>query len=215
MGALGRDVISGWRRGRARRSTLALCVIAGLVVTMTIPATARSRPGAVRQPDVKVGLWGPGGCAALMDELPSVVAMDGAEPGDTSSLVRVCVKNTGSAAGRLTLGALDVTDVETACSPGETEVDPTCGGGQDGEMSASVYELAAVTDRCGADRPRPDLINIGRLSAGSRLLVEVLQPGKSACLTLAIAYLPVSHGSAGASQTDRLSWRYGIDLTSR
>lgn len=203
------------RLARAATAVLLAAAVTGALAGVPASAGSGAASGSAgsKSPDVKVGLWGPAGCSELADSLPSLVVLEGVEPGDVSPFVQVCVANAGSGPGILTLSVVDRLDLETGCSPGEVQVDPTCGAGGPGELTSSVYQLVATQDRCDGSRGRPLRVGLGTLETAPLELRRKLMPGGTACVTVAVGYLPPDGAARLATQTDRLTWRYAFDLT--
>jgi|GEM_PF-5437790 len=116
--------------------------------------------------------------------------------------------------GRLTLRALDIADVETACSPAEAPVDTTCGTGS-GELRPDVrFDISADVDGNGmADHFVPVLLDatIDDLAAGEIVLNDEDMGAGDIWTVRITARLPASSGNE--TMTDRLDFDLRWTLT--
>jgi len=118
----------------------------------------------------------------------------------------VCVKNNGSATGRLMRSFVNVTDVEVgACTVHEATQDSTCADGDDGELEEVLSFLvnAANINNCSAlSDPNPS--PFGSL-IDAELAATDFAPG-SICAFLLVPTIVATDDQRLVAQTDRLTW---------
>lgn len=189
-----------------RRAAAAL--LAGVIA---IVASSAVLAGDDPRPDVQVARLDGGRCGKLADSLPVLITAQGIRPGDVAGDVVVCVSSTGDA-GRLTLAATELVDVDPECSEGEAAVDSSCGGSRRGELSPSLLQQVAV-DACPAQGIDGALERrLPALTASGLVLRERLRRNELVCVRLRLVYRP-SDSEAVVSQSDRTLWRYSFSLT--
>jgi hypothetical protein len=189
-----------------RRAAAAL--LAGLIavgVASTVLAGDEPRP------DVRVAQLSGGRCGKPADSLPILITARGIRPGDVAGDVVACVSSTGDA-GRLSLAATELADLDPACSAGEDAVDPSCGGDRPGELSASLVQQVAV-DACPAQGIDGALErHLPALAASPLVLRDRLRRNELLCVRLRLLYRASGFAAIG-SQSDRTAWRYTFVLT--
>jgi hypothetical protein len=196
-----------------RTSRVALAIaLAGIVAVGGAPLVgARSDQG----PDIKVALISDGRCGKQADALPVLVAATGTKPGDLVGDITVCIWSRGGQTLTLiSLTAVELLDVEGACTGDEAAVDTTCGAGQQGELSASlVHQIGtgicpSVSDaRLLVQRRLSDL-------AASPVALGLMGRNDLVCVRMRVRLQTADPSVAARSQTDRSSWRYAFSLTS-
>ena len=134
-----------------------------------------------------------GRCTKFVDATAGIVAVANAVPGDQSPVTRLCLKSSGRA--HVYLGVSDLTDVERACTGGESSVDPTCGLGAPGEVAGSLVQLLSVEPKCFTDAPlsRHPFVAL----AETPLDLGVLEEQRVVCVVLAARYEPATASRAG------------------
>jgi len=129
----------------------------------------------------------------------------------------VCVKSAGEDTGTLSLRALELVDVEAACTGDEATRDTSCGGSSIGELSPSLLQQVGLgtcpsvpsTTNPPLDRRLPSL------QENPLVLATRLRPEQVTCVRLRLRYEPPTTDASVASQSDRTSWRYEFSLVSR
>ena len=166
--------------------------------------------------DVKVARLADGKCGKLADSLPVLVSRAGARPGEVVGDVTVCVANSGGTA-RLSLRALELVDVDPACTGAEPTRDTSCGGSRRGELSPSLLQQVGL-GACPSVPPVTDPAldrRLPALQASTLILVERLRRGQVVCVRLRLRYEPPGPDAGIASQSDRSTWRYAFTVTAR
>jgi hypothetical protein len=162
---------------------------------------------------------GPPDCGTYVDDLVTdLITVTDAQPSGAQGTNRyICLKNAGSASLALSAAAIDLVDVETACTGDEAATgDASCGivGGVPGTGElASVLIVQFVVSDCGLfERPTIDL-PLADLEAGMPLGVPSLAPDEVVCLRLSILYPTTTPAAAQIAQTDQVTWRFAFDGT--
>jgi len=198
-----------WRLG----TTVALAAVA-LTAVSTVAAHDDDDRDDV---DVKVAKLTSGRCGKPADSLPVLISATGARPGEVVGDVTVCVTNSGEEAGLLSLRALELVDVDPACTGAESTRDATCGRGRRGELSSSLLQQVGLSS-CPSIPPGTDPALDRRLpvlAASPLVVVERLRRKQLACVRLRLRYEPVDEVAREASQSDRTTWRYVFALNER
>ena len=196
----------------ARRVVLAAAT-AGVVV-VTILASSASGAPAPKQPNVQLAPRTGSVCGAFVDELPPLMATSDVAAGTTVADVSVCIRNAGTADGRLALGAIELSDTDPECTGDEDSVDSSCGGGAAGELSPRLVQRAGVDSMCRTAPPTDPTLDrtLAQLAASPVVLASRLMKGKQLCARLVLRYEPDAAGTV-AGQSDRTTWRYAFTLT--
>jgi hypothetical protein len=164
-------------------------------------------------PDIKVALTAAGACGREADALPVLVTSAGAKPGDVVADVTVCVWSRGQSSSLLTLRAVELSDVEVACTADEGAVDTTCGAGRQGELSASLTHQIGIAACPSVGDAR--LLVQRRLSdlAAAPVALGIMRRNDLVCVRARLRLEPGNPTAAARSQSDRSSWRYAFSLT--
>lgn len=169
-----------------------------------------------RDADIKVAKLSSGRCGKLADSLPVLISRRGAHPGDTVGDVTVCVANSGEESGRLSLRALELLDVDPACTGSEATRDPNCGRWWRGELSPALIQEVGVGPCSGIPMTDPALDRpLPALHASSFVLADLLRRRELVCVRLRVRYEPADAAAGVASQSDRTTWRYAFSLVER
>jgi hypothetical protein len=121
--------------------------------------------------------------------------------------------NSDGPPGRLSLRALDIADLESACSPAESSVDTTCGSGPGELRDVLRFDILADSDGDGAaDDFEPVVVDatIDELAGGLPLVDRDMEPGDIWTFRLT-ARLPVTSGNE--TMTDRLDFQFRWTLS--
>lgn len=132
----------------------------------------------------------------------------------------ICVKNVGGAPVSLTMGTLDLADLDTGCTGDEAVAgDTTCGFGptmqpQAGELSP-LLSVSLKTLACATGTPLADdgTTSLDQLVNGNLVIADdaiPVAPGAIACVEIALAYSP-SALDAQLAQSDTATWRFKFD----
>jgi hypothetical protein len=154
-------------------------------------------------------------CGTYVDDLESgLLTMSNAAPGDSYNADFLCVKNAGSQTVDVTTSAIDVSDLDTACTGDEAAVDESCGTDtsdvpQVGELSALVRVGMHVADCADANQGGSSLGPLADVTAES---VDSLAPGEVTCVRFDTTYDP-TESQAMAAQSDTVTWRFAFDGT--
>jgi hypothetical protein len=176
------------RRRTARRAALASIAAFGAVLTLagttgvfavftdraTTGTNSWASKGLPRAADlqlatgsVDVGVTWTVSCGTYADDLTSgFITMTNAAANDGFGGEFVCLKNAGSQTVDVTTSAIDIADVDTACTGDEAAVDATCGPGVNdtpraGELSPLVQASMIVADCANANQGG---LNLGALT---------------------------------------------------
>lgn len=196
------------------RLLVALLALAVAAASSVSSAHGSSADDERRPPiDLKVARHGADGCGELGDTLPVLVTETGLQPGDSTPTVIVCAVNRGASPARLTLGVLERAETDVSCSGDEAIVDPTCGGGLEGELGASLLVHVATQLACrGPSRP-VTVTPFGDLAAAAAPILADMRKNQLHCISLRLEHRPASEEAAAAAQTDSVGWRYAFDLS--
>lgn len=198
------------RWARHGRPALAAILATALAVGVAPFVGAHDTHG----PDIKVALVAAGRCGTPADSLPVIVAKAGARPGDVVGDVTVCVTSRGDPLLTvLSLRAVELVDLDSACTGGEAAADTTCGAGRRGELSSSLLHRIGLGSCPSVADAR--LVPRRRLSelAGSSLLLALMRRSELLCVRIQLRYDPSDGTATVASQSDRTTWRYAFSLT--
>jgi hypothetical protein len=166
--------------------------------------------------DVKVATLANGRCGTLADSLPALISRSGARPGEVAGDVTVCVANDGDETALLSLRAIELVDVDPACTGAEATRDPTCGGGKRGELSPSLLQQVGLGACPSAPGISPTLDRrLTTLQASSLELADRLRRKQVVCVRLRLRYEPLDAAAGIASQSDRTTWRYAFTAAAR
>jgi hypothetical protein len=163
--------------------------------------------------DLRVGLHDGSGCEADSHALPVMVSVTDVEPGTATGPAIVCARSKGAADTRLTLAVTEMQDAEVGCTGDEAGVDSTCGGGQAGELARHLTVRLAVQPRCRGSFGPVRIVAFTELATTAHVVTPVMKSNQLDCVSLSLAYAPVSAEDAAAAQTDRVRWRYAFDLS--
>jgi hypothetical protein len=184
--------------------------LAALVVMATVASAAGDE-----QPDVKLALRTDGGCGLFADSLPAIVTESGVAWGDTVVDVTICVLSPGVDGGSLALQAVELVDVDVACTGDEALVDASCGNAGPGELGDSLIQQVGI----GSCRRNPATKrawdrSLSDVSTNPLLLTRRLEGDRPLCVRLVLRYEPDVDATV-ASQSDRTTWRYSFTLSGR
>jgi hypothetical protein len=194
-------------------------IIAAMVAALSLGAV--STVGAHDDDDddveVRVAKVSNGKCGKLTDSLPVLISRTGIRPGEVAGDVTVCVENHGDETALLTLRVLELAEVDPACTGAEPTRDSSCGGGKRGELGSSLLQqvgLGTCPSVPSATNPALDR-RLPNLQTSSLVLVDRLRRKQIVCVRLRLRYEPPSSDASIASQSDRVTWRYGFTLKER
>jgi len=169
-----------------------------------------------RVADIRVAsVDAPGDCATAdytEDLVGGIVSASDVRPGWADDPAYLCVRNVGASDVTLSTRAIDVTDVDIACT-GDEEVagDASCGQDGEGELVARLY---LVTQFVSCESGTPDQ---GTQGAFSAFVAQPLPAGQIAsqatrCFEVVVSYpepsVPVD---AQLAQSDEVTWRFAFD----
>jgi hypothetical protein len=135
------------------------------------------------------------------------------QPGSALTDRFLCLGNVGSASLDVTATAIDIADVDTACTGSEAAGgDQSCGSGS-GELGA-LLRIAIDQIDC-ADVPTPTLGNPDViLTEFTNEPVATIPAGGVICVRISGAYpVPASEAEAQIAQSDTVTWRFAFDGT--
>jgi hypothetical protein len=212
-------------------SVVALLGLAGLIAPFTDRAT--TGPNSIesgeraREVDLQLASKDPSTpvpCGQFTNDLATgLISVSSVQPSTGGSGgTGVCVKNAGSSTTSVSFTALDLSDVDTACTGDEAAVDiGSCGNGAAGELSPQLTVGFQPTE-CETGLPvgvsnslRLDVLATtssplpGALT-GSAL---ALAPGETACFDSRWSYGPTTADAPTVAQTDQATWRFAFDGT--
>jgi hypothetical protein len=205
-------------------SVVALLGLVGLIAPFTDRATTGTNSiesaERAREIDLQLALSAPatGACGPFSDDLATgLISVSNVQPSQGPLTgTPVCVKNAGSSTASVTFTALDVSDVDTACTGDEAEVDQSCGvdamgAPRSGELSPQLNVGFNRID-CMSMTPVgiPAVSRLGVLATSSLPLVS-LAPGQFACFETQWSYSPTTADAPTMAQTDQATWRFAFD----
>jgi hypothetical protein len=132
---------------------------------------------------------------------------------------RICLKNAGTTTLAIAMAAIDIVDVDTACSSGEAEAgDTTCGQDLQGELSFALVAIVNRNDCANGGVSTQMASDFLASLAFTSLAVpgDPLAPGEIACYWVAINWSGNnSHvdSTIQFTQTDSVTWRFAFDGT--
>lgn len=138
------------------------------------------------------------------------------QPGADLGYAYLCLKNVGSSALVVTAAAIDLADIEDACTGDEEAAgDATCGAGQAGELSPL---LLVGMDRVVCSSPDTQFfMNLSPISLdqfSSFPIIQPVSPDEVMCIKVKVTYpTPLSDAAAQQAQSDSVSWRFAFDAT--
>jgi hypothetical protein len=198
-----------------RRKFGAIAVLAA-AVSLTGISTVRADDDD-NDADVKVAKLTSGRCGKPADSLPVLISRAAAAPGEIVGDLTICVTNSGDGPALLSLRALELVDVDPACTGAEPTRDTTCGGGKRGELSPSLLQqvgLGACPSVPAATDPALDR-RLPALQSSSLVLVDRLGRRQIVCVRLRLRHEPPHLDAGIAGQSDRTTWRYVFTVTAR
>ena len=144
------------------------------------------------------------------------------QPNSTVGGAFVCIRNAGSATLAVTSTAIELHDLDTACTGDEAAAgDTTCG--LDGQEAPQLGELSPLLtvemERVGCDDPsfmpyaNNDPVALSEFTAEP--IESSLGPNQIACVRIQLAYPAVAEEAAQRAQTDRSTWRFAFDATAQ
>jgi hypothetical protein len=216
----------GERRTAMKRRRVLLTIAAlGSVVTLLglvgliAPFTDRATTGPnsiqsgerAREVDLKLATTDPNGvCGAFVDDLTTgVISVSSVQPSSADTGAGLCFRNAGASPASVSFTALDLSDVDTACTGDEATVDVlSCGSGV-GELSPQLSVGFMVDHQCDGQT----LIYEQRLPVLSTTSMPfgTLAPGQVWCLSPYWSYFPTTADAPTMAQTDEATWRFAID----
>jgi hypothetical protein len=164
----------------------------------------------------------PFGCGTFEDDIATAqFSVGGIQPGFTST-AELCVTNVGAAPVTLTIGTVELTDLDIDCTGDETAAgDTTCGldAGmlpQTGELSP-LLDLSLTTRSCDDSTLLTDDggATLDELATGNFVIADptaAIAPGATVCVQIGVAYAP-STLDAQLAQSDVATWRFKFDAT--
>jgi hypothetical protein len=206
-------------------SVVALLGLAGLIAPFTDRATTgtNSIESGERAKEVDLQLasadlsTAPTSCGPFTDDLATgLISVSNVQPSSGSGVTGVCVKNGGSSTTSVAFTALDLADVDTACTGDEAAVDPSCGNGGAGELSPQLF-VGFNPIECETGLPmgivaqnRLDVLatTSSPLTSG---FTGSLAPGQVACFESRWSYVPTTADAPTVAQTDQSTWRFAFD----
>jgi hypothetical protein len=208
-------------------SVVALLGLTGLIAPFTDRATTGTNSiesgERAKEVDLQLALFDPSMtpfCGPFTDDLATgLISASNVQPGDSTLGTTgpgVCVKNAGASNASVAITALDVSDVDTACTGDEAAVDTTCGNGGAGELSPHLvigfHDAAGfLGGECTAPPPIPGVASPLDVLAATSTQMFALAPGQVACLRSSWAYQPTTASDAAVAQTDQATWRFAFD----
>jgi hypothetical protein len=207
-------------------SVVTLLGLAGLIAPFTDRATtgANSIESGARAREVDLQLasdLGGGQCSLFSDDLTTgLISASNVQPATVGSGARACLRNAGSSTASVTFTALDVSDVDTACTGDEAVIDTSCGNGGAGELSSQL-SVGFEPINCNDGQPQAVFAEsrLDLLATTSSPLLRsdgsavALAPGEVACFEARWVYFPATTDDATVSQTDLATWRFVFDGT--
>lgn len=152
----------------------------------------------------------PVACGSYVENLstPWITATD-VEHGDSSSWIPFCLRNIGSQSVSLTLGVVDLTDVDVACTGDEATYDTTCGGDGLGELAASLYATFWERD-CTTGALVTGTFRNGFLPelAATPTAYDSVAPGQVRCFEVAYQVYAPEAATQQTQQSDTATWRF-------
>ena len=128
--------------------------------------------------------------------------------GDGSLWQALCVKNVGSQTVSLTMGAVEVSDVDTGCTGDESSFDQTCGADAAGELSPAIY--VGLIERDCATASQIGQMTLGFLPAWATTpkALASMDPGAVRCFEVGIQNFSEDSDVRQAQQSDTVSWKF-------
>ena len=223
------------RTNSARRAVLTTIMALGTVISVagasgifavfTDRATTgendfRSRPEP-RPADVQLAIGthqadGSIACGAFTEDLTtSLIDLStfvGLPPGAQTASQYVCVSNAGGQTVDVDVSAIELVDVDHACTGAEAVIDPgSCGGDLEGELSQFV-EVQLLYANCVPSVPLPSpWASLADLQT-TPLAVATLAPGAVTCLAVVHSYA-ADEVESQLAQSDSVQWKYAFDAT--
>jgi predicted ribosomally synthesized peptide with SipW-like signal peptide len=156
---------------------------------------------------------GPFDCGTYTDDLATGLFSFTVQGGN-GDWQSACLRNAGTSSLDLSVTAIDLTDIDIACTGDEAAFgDTTCGGDAAGELSPNL-DIWFSAFECGGGgalvefggRLRLDALSTGSIALGN------LAPGADRCF--AISVTDVGRDTAAQiAQSDKAEWRFAFDGT--
>lgn len=219
-------------RTTKRRRVLLTIAVLGSVVTLLglvgliAPFTDRATTGTnsiqsgarAREADLQLAttdvLQGCVNAGPFADDLTTgVISASNVQPTQSPQAgTPLCLMNAGSSLVSVSFTALDLADIDVACTGDEAVVDATCVSGAVGELSPQLDVGFNVSIDAQCNGPgNPVLGRLDSLTTTSVGLVPVAA-GQTICLTPIWAYSPLTGTDAATmAQTDQATWRFAFD----
>jgi hypothetical protein len=157
----------------------------------------------------------PGDCATAdytEDLLTGIVNANSVRPGWADDPAYLCFRNVGASDITLSTRAIDVTDVDIACTGDEEAAgDESCGEDGEGELAA---HLNLVTQFVSCTTGTPDQGTAGAFSAfvAQSLPAGQITSGATRCFEVVVSYPePSDPIDAQLAQSDEVTWRFAFD----
>jgi hypothetical protein len=199
-----------------RRRKFGVIAVLAAAVSLTGISTVRADDDD-NDADVKVAKLTSGRCGKPADSLPVLISRTAAAPGEIVGDLTICVTNSGDGPALLSLRALELVDIDPACTGAEPTRDTTCGGRKRGELSPSLLQqvgLGVCPSVPPATNPALDR-RLPTLQSSPLILVDRLERQQVVCVRLRLRYEPPDSNAGIASQSDRTTWRYAFTATAR
>jgi hypothetical protein len=141
-----------------------------------------------------------------------------------------CLYNVGSSTVDLSLGAIDITDLDVDCTGDEADFgDTTCGQAAAGqpanpgelspnmEVDADLYDCMSGSGLISPGVPdfTSTLAGLGTtpIALSNPTTFPNLAPGGSVCVRLRVGWHPADASAAQVSQSDETTWKFAFDGT--
>jgi len=216
----------------ARRSVLTTMMAVGVVITLTGASgifavftdrattgtnsyASRAEPRAADLQLAAVTSTGDGTvltCGTYVDDLATgIIEASDRAPNDGAGSQFLCVRNAGSQSIEVDVSAIDLVDLDHACTGDELAADPdTCGGDLEGELSQQL-DVQAVFFECDASNVFTTTAAVTLASMETTpVSLFSLMPGAVRCVGFA-HYFVVDEVESQHTQSDTAQWKYAFD----